>query len=189
MILSMAADTSTVAWIGAGGVIVGAAVGAVSGWASAAIGSSQARRDARDDRRRAAYAAFLGALDEILGIYTLLPWDKFEARLDNDPEFHRSFSEALGSVNRTCAGVILVGSREAHKEVEGIEGARWRAVNGLWDRQGDDLPDAMRVFADVSANFVDLARKELAGQPALWRRLFPWGRSTGEQGDQEPDRR
>jgi hypothetical protein len=96
MIVDMATDTSMAAWIGAGGVVIGAAVGALSGWASAAISSSRARRDARDDRRLAAYAAFLGALDEILGTYTLSSWEEFAAGLDLDPEFRESFSQALG---------------------------------------------------------------------------------------------
>src|SRR5690349_1366897 len=172
MIVDMLNEASTVAWIGAGGVVIGAAVGALSGWASAAIGSSRARRDARNDRRRAAYAAFLGALDEILGIYSLSSsWQEFATRLDIDPEFRESFSQALGPVNRTCVDVILVGSPRAYKAVEGIEGARWRAVNGLKDLQGHDLPNAMRVFTSVRANFTTLARKELAGQPDLRREV------------------
>jgi hypothetical protein len=67
--------------------------------------------------------------------------------------------------------VILVGSLRAHREVKGIDGARWKAVNGLKDLRGDDLPNAMRVFAKVRENFTDLARKELAGQPDLKREV------------------
>jgi hypothetical protein len=181
MIVDMAADTSTVAWIGAGGVVIGAAIGALSGWASAAISSSHARRDARDNRRRAAYATFLGALDEILRIYTISSdWTQFVARLNRDPEFRDSFSQALASVNRTCVDVILAGSPRAYREVKGIEDARWKAVNGLQDLQGDDLPNAMQVFAKVQAEFTDLARKELAGQSALMHRLLPSGQRAGE---------
>jgi hypothetical protein len=180
----MAASGNTVAWIGAGGIIIGAAVGAISGWASAAIASSRARRDAQDDRRRAAYAAFLGALDGILSL-TLTEPTETDYRLDHDPEYRKSVSHALESINRTCVDVTLVGSEKARTKVTGIEDVRWGAVGGLDPKHRLKLHQAIKKFAHVSTNFTDLARNELAGRAPFWRRIFHRMRPPGEQGDQE----
>ena len=126
---------------------------------------------ARDDRRRAAYSAFLGALDEILALYLryLGPSD-FGQQLDTDPALAQSFRQALSSIAHTGVAVLLAGSPEARNAVQGIDHARWEVfVAALIDpAQREKLPSLMAQFIDVKTQITDLGRKELAGPQPWW---------------------
>jgi hypothetical protein len=160
----MTADTSTVAWIGAGGVVIGAIVGALSGWASAVIASKHTRSDARTDRRRDAYAAFIGAVDQILSLL-LAPDPVYDApadRLEHDPAFAESLSQTLGSIDHAYVSVAMVGSKAAQKALEEVQGTRWRFLGALRDPEHKDLIPLVSVFAGRSSEIIEIARSELA---------------------------
>jgi hypothetical protein len=162
MIARMTTSASTVAWIGAGGVIVGAAVGAFASWITAVVTSRHAATEARDDRRRAAYSAFLGALDEILALY-LGPGD-FGERLDTDPTLARDVRQALSSIAHTTVAVLLSGSPEAREAVQDIDHARWGVFAALIDpAQRGNLHPWVQQFINVKTKITDLGREELSG--------------------------
>jgi hypothetical protein len=170
MIAGMTTTASTVAWIGAGGVIVGAAVGAFASWITAAVTSQHAAVEARDDRRRAAYSAFLGALDEILALYFRYPGpDHFLQQLDTDPELAQSVRQALSSIAHASVAVLLAGSPEARNAVQGIDQARWGFAAAFIDpAQRKKLSSLITQFIDVKTEITDLSRKELAGPQPWW---------------------
>jgi len=166
----MTTSASTVAWIGAGGVIVGAAVGAFASWITAVMISRHAAREARDDRRRAAYSAFLGALDEILALY-LRPGD-FGQQLDTDPALAQSVRQALSSIAHTSVAVLLAGSPKARNAVQGIDHARWEIAAALITSDPtyrERLFPLMQQFVGVKTEITDLGREELGGPHPLWK--------------------
>jgi hypothetical protein len=168
MIAGMTTSASTVAWIGAGGVIVGAAVSAFASWITTVVTSRHTATEARDDRRRAAYSAFLGALDEILAL-CLGPGD-FGQQLDTDPVLAQGVRQALSSIAHTSVAVLLSGSPEAREAVQGIDHARWGVVAALIDpAQRGKLYPLMQQFVDVKTEITDLGREELAGPQPWWK--------------------
>ena len=160
MIADMAASTATVAWIGAGGVIIGAAVGALSGWASAVISSSKTRKDAVAGRRRSAYADYIEALDGFLRL--LLAPGALENR-GAMPEFEHAFDLAVRSVDRSCVAVLLAGSKEAREAAEEMRDSRWALSEVLLVKPGDAAAVALLAngLARMSDDFTELARTEL----------------------------
>jgi hypothetical protein len=179
MMAVMTASVGTVAWIGAGGVIVGAAVGAFSGWLTAAVTGRRAAREARDERRREAYAAFLGALDEILSLY--LKAKDFSEQLKDDPGFAPLARQALSSIAHTSVSVLLAGSEDARAAVHGIEDARW-ALYGLLKTPDDleGLSARLQQIAVLQKTFGDLAADELRG-PQPWRDILKKRRSPAAE--------
>jgi hypothetical protein len=179
MMAVMTASAGTVAWIGAGGVIIGAAVGAFSGWITAAVTSRRAAGEARGERRREAYAAFLGALDEILSLY--LKAEDFGQQLRNDPDFAPLARQALSSIAHTSVAVLLAGSDAAREKVKGIEDARWALYRLL--KTPDDLEGLglrLQQIADLQKVFGDLATDELRG-PQPWRAILTKRRSPAAE--------
>jgi hypothetical protein len=164
MIADMTTSVATVAWIGTGGVVVGAVVSALASWLTAVVISTRAAGEARSERRRGAYGAFLGSLDEILSLY-LTPED-FGRQLKEDPDFAPLARKALSSISRTSVGVVLTGSEEARTAVKGIENARWGLYAIL--KKPDDLAglsSLLQQIAELQVSFGDLAKEELAGPP------------------------
>jgi hypothetical protein len=183
MIADMTTSVATVAWIGAGGVIIGAVVGALASWVTAVVTSRRAAGEARDARRREAYGAFLGSLDEILSLY-LTPED-FGRQLKEDPDFAPLARKALSSISRTSVGVILSGSEEARTAVKGIEDARWGLYAIL--KKPDDLAglsSLLQQIAELQVSFGDLAKEELVGPPrrGILRKHRPSAARGGEVG-------
>jgi hypothetical protein len=166
----MTTSDSTVAWIGAGGVIIGAAVGAIASWITAAVTSRHAAMNARDDRRRAAYLAFLGALDEILALF--LTAGNFEQELDANPAFADSVRQASSSIASTSVAVLLAGSQRARNVVKGIENARWGVLGALIDpTRRENLGQFMQQFANVQAEIANIADEEL-NEPQPWWKIW-----------------
>jgi hypothetical protein len=167
MISGMTTSASTVAWIGAGGVILGAVVGALASWVTAVVTSQRAAREARDDRRRIAYSAFISALDEILALY-LRPGD-FGQQLANNPAFAEGIRQALSSIGHTSVAVLLAGSPRARSAVEGIDSARWAVVAALTSPATAQVYPFMQQFVTVKKEITDIGREDLTEPRPFWK--------------------
>jgi hypothetical protein len=169
MIADVITSGGTVALIGAGGIVVGAAVGAFASWVTAVVISTRAAEEARDERRRGAYGAFLRALDELLSLY--LTSEDFGQQLKDDPDLAPLARQALSSIAHTSVAVLLAGSAQAGVAAKGIEDARWGLFRML---KNPDDPEGhssqwLQQIADLQKSFGDLAKKELDGpQPRRW---------------------
>ena len=162
----MAAGAAEVALIGAGGVVVGAAVGALSGWASAAVASRSSRRGDCASRRRTAYAAFIGAAEELIRL--LGASDTMKERPAPESLFGVNLGQAVGSVDRMYVAVLLDGSQEAKTAAKEVRQKSWDLY--LWLRGPvepgvnslDRLASLAGEYAAATDAFTKLAADELA---------------------------
>jgi len=126
------------ALITGGAVLVGAlAGGTISGlstWAS----SRQSRKDARDDRRRTAYAAFIGAQEELRRV--VLAWQTADLPPAPDSTFGRAIAKAVGSVDRAFVAVTLAGPQKAQDDADDVRGKAWGVYNVIYGPEGSGQP-------------------------------------------------
>ena len=126
------------------------------------VTSRHAAAEARDDRRRAAYSAFLGALDEILALF--FRSSDFGQQVHTDPALAQGLRQALSSIAHASVAVLLAGSPEARNAVQGIDKARWGAAEALINpAERGKLYSSMSQFGELRIKITDLARKELDG--------------------------
>ena len=147
------------ALITGGAVVVGAlAGGTISGmstWAS----SRQSRKDARDDRRRSAYAAFIGAQEELRRV--VLAWQAADlpptaADLPSTPDgtFGRAIAKAVGSVDRAFVTVTLAGPQKARDDADDVRGKAWGVYNVIYGPEGSGEPVLTKVDERIS-DYID----------------------------------
>src|SRR5262245_3029607 len=128
------------ALITGGAVLVGALAGGTISGLSTWVSSRQSRKDARDDRRRTAYAAFIGAQEELRRV--VLAWQTADLPPAPDGTFGRTIAKAVGSVDRAFVAVTLAGPQKAQ----------------------DDADD---VRAEPCALYAGISGPERSGQPVL----------------------
>src|SRR5215831_6610982 len=140
------------ALITGGAVVVGAlAGGTISGlstWAS----SRQSRKDARDDRRRTAYAAFIGAQEELRRV--VLAWQIADLPPAPDSTFGRAIAKAVGSVDRAFVAVTLAGPQKAQDDADDVRGKAWGVYNVIYRPESPGQP-GMPKFTERVGDYID----------------------------------
>jgi hypothetical protein len=117
-----------------GAVVVGALAGGTISGMSSWVSSRQSRKDARDDRRRSAYAAFIGAQEELRRV--VLAWQSADLPPTPDGTFGRAIAKAVGSVDRAFVAVTLAGPQKAQDDADDVRGKAWGVYNVMNDPEG-----------------------------------------------------
>jgi gas vesicle protein len=112
------------------GALAGGAIGGFSTWA----GIHRSGKDSRDDRRRAAYAAFIAAQEELRRI--LLAWRTAEPSPAPDARFGPAIAQAVGSVDRAFVAVVLAGPRKAKDHADDVRDQAWGVYNVIYRPEG-----------------------------------------------------
>jgi hypothetical protein len=160
-IRSMAASTTTLALIGAGGVVLGALVGGISGWGTAMITGHRARKDAQEMRRREAYTIFLAAIDRL---------DRFRLtqrnfnNVDTIEALSSLVNEILEAIHLSYAAIHLAGSKKAQDSAEEVIKSVWIIHDILLipvdADKASQLRPAFEAFVAAGNNFVAIVWKE-----------------------------
>jgi hypothetical protein len=105
-------------FITGGGVVVGAVTGGLICALSSRAALRSSRKDARDNRRRDAYTAFIGAQEEL----TRVVFDRETAGPppESDSVWGPAIAQAVGSVDRALVAVLLAGPSEAQERARDV---------------------------------------------------------------------
>jgi hypothetical protein len=171
MITHMAVADTTVALIGGGAAVLGALIGGVSGWATAAAAVRRTRKEARDARRREAYEAFIIAVDQLDRTWRApTTLDDAAATSAMGP----LISQAVAAVQRCYVAVLLTGSRRAQEAAGLARTSAWQLQHRLYPPGGQTQPvsgsslnDLVDAFTADGRAFVNVAQDELNQQRRL----------------------
>jgi hypothetical protein len=171
MITHMAVADTTVALIGGGAAILGAVIGGVSGWATAAATARRERKEARDARRGEAYAALIIAVDRLDRTW------RAPATLDDTAAASAMgplTGQAVAAIQRCYVAVLLTGSRRAQEAAGLVRTSAWELQDRLYPpgRQtqpvsGSSLKDLLDAFTADGRAFVEIVQDELNQQRRL----------------------
>ena len=121
-----------------GAAIVGALAGGAIVGLTTWTGGRTSRKDTRDDRRRAAYAAFIGAQEELRRV--LEAWETVDPQLIPDSRAGPAIAQAVGSVDRAFVAVTLAGPLKAQHSADDVRGKAWGVYNVLYRPEGPGQP-------------------------------------------------
>jgi hypothetical protein len=175
MIAHMATSDTTLALIGGGAAVLGAVIGGASGWATAGATARRARKDARDVRRREAYAAFITAVDQLERIW------RAPAMLEEAASTRAIgpvTGQAVAAIQRCYVAVLLTGSRRAQEAAGLVRTSAWALHDRLYPPSGQ-LPapgsSSLKVLVDTftadGREFLEVAQDEINQQRRLALRL------------------
>lgn len=131
---------------------------------AAAVGSRQAApftigwggppvtKDARDDRRRAAYAAFIATQEELRRV--ILAWKTADPPAAADSQFGPAVAQAVGSVDRAFVAVTLAGPEKAQDHADDVRGKAWGVYNVIYRPESPGQP-VMPKFAERVGDYID----------------------------------
>jgi hypothetical protein len=138
------------------------AIGAALAWGGATFTQRRSRKDARADRRRAAYAAFILTCDHLSRA-----WDAAETL---QPEYQAQnmggvTGDALRQIQEVYVTVLLTGSSTAREKANTARNAAWNLNLCL---RGDTLAratpktlfDLLELFNDAASAFLTAAQAE-----------------------------
>jgi hypothetical protein len=129
------------------GVLVGGTVTAVTTWTTI----RRSRKDTRDDRRRAAYAAFIGAQEELRRV--LDAWETADP-LPTADEFAPAIAQTVNSVDRAFVAVTLAGPPKAQGRADEVRGKAWGVYNAIYRPEGLGQPVLPKLGERVS-DYID----------------------------------
>ena len=170
MITHMAVADTTVALIGGGAAVLGALIGGVSGWATAAATARREHKEARDERRRDAYAALIIAVDRLDRTW------RAPATLDAAAvsAMRPVTGQAVAAIQRCYVAVLLTGSRRAQEAAGLVRTSAWELHDRLYPLSaqtqpvsGSSLNDLLDAFTADGRAFVEVTQDELNQQRRL----------------------
>jgi gas vesicle protein len=135
---TMSGSDSVPILITGGAAIVGALAGGAIGWLSAWTAMHRSGKDSRDDRRRAAYAAFIAAQEELRRI--LLAWETVEPPPAAESRFGPAVAQTVSSVDRAFVAVVLAGPRKAKDHADDVRDQAWGVYNVIYLPEGPGRP-------------------------------------------------
>lgn len=138
--------------ITAAAAIAGAGVGWLASWTA----GRRSRAEARDDRRRGAYGAFIGAAEEILHLLTYSGTMKTAPTPDS--LFGENLAQAVGSVDRAYVGVLLAGPEAAWTVADEVRQGCWALLTYLSPEPGETTPAPQNALAGFASLCTDYAR-------------------------------
>jgi hypothetical protein len=146
--------------------VIDVVIGGVLGWGGGAWTqwrtSRNARRDARSDRCREAYAALILDLDGLERAWTAGETLEPDDRLKTMGEIS---GRSIREIHQAYVAVLLAGSEEAKKRAKAARNAAWDLNDRLHGRGGglnlDTLGDLFAAFSDAARLFVQCAEQEL----------------------------
>ena len=161
-----ATDTSTAIITGAAAVI-GTALGGGISWLSGWGATRRARADARAERRRAAYAAFIAAQNELTRV--VFAWKTAENTPAPDARFGDAIAQAVGAVDRATVAITLAGPTKAAASASDVREKAWAIYYALHGpSRGQTGPEVFsilnqrgRELTDAGTQFTETARSIL----------------------------
>ncbi len=141
------------------GVIVGGAITSLSSWTT----SRRQREDARNERRRGAYAAFIGTAEELTRL--LIAHDTMENPPAPDSRFGDNLARAVGAIDRAYVGVLLVGPEKGRTGADELRQKAWQVLG--WARRPEpgtrieELAALAAEYATACEVFARIARDVL----------------------------
>lgn len=150
----------TIALIGVGGVVAGAAVGAFSGWWTARLTSQQAVKVARSERRREAYETFFSCAAALERAFTP------SGRVRNDERLAAVVEapQSIKALHDSGTAVRIVGTSEAVSAGNAIYDQAWEMyAASLQDPQPTDeqMVPLLNRYGQLMETFLKVVRREL----------------------------
>jgi hypothetical protein len=152
-------------FITGGGVVVGAITGGLIGALSSRTAIRASRKDARDNRRRDAYTAFIGAQEELTR--AVFDWETADPPPESDSLWGPAIAQAVGSVDRALVAVLLAGPSEAQERARGVRDRAsdiYRAIYRPAEPGEPVMPELgarMKRYAEACDQFTQTASKVL----------------------------
>ena len=125
------------------GVLAGGTITGLITWTT----MRRSRKDTRDDRRRAAYAAFIGAQEELRRV--LDAWETADP-LPTADEFGPAIAQTVNSVDRAFVAVTLAGPPKAQGRADDVRGKAWGVYNAIYRPEGPGQPVLPKLGERVS---------------------------------------
>ena len=155
-----------------GSLITGGAAlaGAGVGWLASWTAGQRSRAETRDDRRRAAYAAFIRTAEELTRL--LVAGDTMETPPAPDSLFGENVARLVGSVDREYVTVLLTGPEQARAAADDVRQKAWALLNWLRpqgqarSRPGNALAELGALageYARACERFTAFAQRMLGG--------------------------
>jgi hypothetical protein len=160
----MAGSDTGSALITGGAAVVGALVGGGISWLANWTTTRRSSEEARDERRRTAYVAFLAGAEELNRLVTTAQPGIFTLS-GSGLDFREELTATLGPIDRAYVAVSLVGPKTADQTAEKVRSQAWVTVDllrksKLGDPVGRQLGE-IESYQGLCDEFADLARKIL----------------------------
>jgi hypothetical protein len=113
--------------------VVGSLVGGGISWLANWTTTRRTSKEARDERRRTAYAAFLAAAEELGRLMTTA---RVGAGFISGPSLQKDLAAMIGPIDRTQVAIALVGPQTVQQAADDVRRKAWELLTGCVTASG-----------------------------------------------------